>query len=462
MTIVKSPFQLSVRPDEGVKERIINALYDTRGIVTMASPHSKTLIKRGHCVSLSDLVRALDRAEVHDVRVVNYGMKALWGTFQSRERVYMSHPWARLNTFDIGLMFDMGAHIPLLSAGNVADGKTFPMLGILGRGYGSVNFTVQGLVVKCYPRLVHSLKAYAPNMSAKMPKSVKGLMSRLETLTGLKRWMHRNSDRLGGLRIEVRVEARCISEAVQRVHASRLLELEIIEEMLGPQAVGTVTVAAYLDNLERIWGAARTQVFTGGRNENKVPSTIRKKFRDLLNNFGWNPGWFGRKTPVTTAAGAWWLNGPAAAPFNGQDDEVSIELLYAQWKHRLGCLCGRSKFHEIGGPGRFRLRCAGAPACTKCYGPEVVRDMIQDLMNQHGPLPAPTAQDERDAAAAKVEIDRRVDFHYDGGQESWWWNNRRGNRARLGMTFATKEACASHLWVTHGVNWTRFVRLERP
>ena len=99
-------------------------------------------------------------------------------------------------------------------------------------------------------------------------------------------------------------------------------------------------------------------------------------FQELLNVFGFNPGWFGSKRPNTDWGKAWWLDETAFS-----ECSQSIGELYAKYKDELRCTkseCSSKKFHLVGGNERFRLRCAKS-CCKTNYGEAAIRRMIKDL-----------------------------------------------------------------------------------
>lgn len=110
---------------------------------------------------------------------------------------------------------------------------------------------------------------------------------------------------------------------------------------------------------------------------------MHRRWKDLLNSFGFNPGiWLGLNAPTTNPAFAWWtqyerfVTDPILP-----GDERTIQELYDQYAHRIVCAnCGHHWFHSVGGTAAFRLRCARYPACTATYREPRLREMIHDLI----------------------------------------------------------------------------------
>src|SRR3982751_8832 len=205
-------------------------------------------------MALEAIVGVLERLEdpeVEAVRIVQYGMKAPWRMMAEKDRHFQGYELAGTNEFDIGVMIEDPDLIPVFQGRPSTRDRTYPMFGWLGSGFGSVNFHWQGHRVKCYPRLVHALKAYASNISMTDPRSVRSLRSRREPLCGLKQWLQQNRKMLGGLRIEARINAPSVTAAVNMADDDELCQLERVQQILGPESFRTVTIRQYLENLER-------------------------------------------------------------------------------------------------------------------------------------------------------------------------------------------------------------------
>jgi hypothetical protein len=161
-----------------------------------------------------------------------------------------------------------------------------------------------------------------------------------------------------------------------------------------------VPIDHYLATLRQIWQRAQVEVFTGGTDANAVTLAIAGKYRDILNSFGYNPGWFGQKAPVTDPARAWWLPRPASVvatttttttsvPSTSNrpvatvvaPGQANIYQLYEQYKGLLRCSCGNNKLHSVGGKKELRLRCSRYPQCKETYREGRLRMMVAGLQN---------------------------------------------------------------------------------
>ncbi|KAI8817892.1 uncharacterized protein EV422DRAFT_570367 [Fimicolochytrium jonesii] len=474
ITVVSQPFILSIPPSRGVREGIIEGLYRDHGIIVRGSDSPNSTIQGRQHVALDTLIGTLSECvEGGMVRIVQYGMKAYWETMAAKDAVYESSG-GRSNTFDIGLMI-RSMDIPVLRGRDEAGDETFPMFGPLGKGFGSVSFD-EGLVsVTVYPRIVHALKAYASNISMKTPKVMRSLRGRKETLGGLRRWLRGNMGKLGGVRIEARVQAPTVAAAIKVVEGLKILDLETVVGILGEESVRLVQVEDYLRNLDEIWIAAKERVFRGSRDTQAVTPEQAQRFRDVLNAFGFNPGWRKRQAPTITKDGAWWLSPEAGLPpAVEQDPRAELEELYSQYGAQLRCECGGSIFHKVGGKKEFRLRCARYThaLCSETWRANQIRDRIEEVIRVHREAEDREAQ-EREAAQqreagdsarrdqvaeAKEDITARAKFRKHSRGERWNWVRGSG---LVGSTwYGSIEECVDAIWEEFGENWEQHVMIR--
>ena len=85
---------------------------------------------------LHDMVKVLVAAQVEDVRVIQFGMKASIPPFRGLDHLYCHYSFADTNSFDIGQTY---AESDIVLFKYHHHSKLWPMLGPLGNGYGSIN-----------------------------------------------------------------------------------------------------------------------------------------------------------------------------------------------------------------------------------------------------------------------------------------------------------------------------------
>lgn len=277
LTVAAKPYIISVPPTENVKDSILVSLLDYSRIIAREGGAPTTLIAGRQYLSAHNLLHHLSSVGVQDLRLVAFGMKSPIEHYYGGTDLYVDHHLASTNRFDVGVFIDFPG-IPLLNdvntirpnrrrnnrrRNNVPPPITvYPMLTVLGQGYGSVQFRhglpSQEMTVKAYPRLVHALKAYDSRISMEYPRG-NGIHGRLNTLAGLKQWLTERPDDYTGLRIEVSVYAPSIQEAQARVQASQLLTFPRLLQVLGGQnALRLVPIDQYLQQLEVVFLASRT------------------------------------------------------------------------------------------------------------------------------------------------------------------------------------------------------------
>ena len=150
-----------------------------------AIPHQCRLIltKGQLTVGLHIISRGLLGAGVRSIYLTAYGMKIMLAELQFLNNIQTpSNLTAR---YDIGVNVDTN-YIPLFNILPSYEGKVYPML---LTEYGSVSiemqtnssdFTVQ---LKCYPRVIHFLKAYGLTMN--IPCTNRGMTTKLKTICSI-------------------------------------------------------------------------------------------------------------------------------------------------------------------------------------------------------------------------------------------------------------------------------------
>ena len=182
---------------------------------------------------------------------------------------------------------------------------------------------------------------------------------------------------LGGLRLEVRIEAPSVTAAVQKFMNYKLWRIfELIHYACKEKPIYFITIDAYKKNLRQIMQVAKTKVFSVPDNDATSPLNRIKRFRDVLNAFGFNPGWFGYYLPILKWEHAWWHNVVVPLPPNFDND---MQALYDEFGHKLTCnKCGTKKIYCMRSSGRFRGRCANR-RCMRVYPEEIFRAMLDGL-----------------------------------------------------------------------------------
>ena len=139
---------------------------------------------------------------------------------------------------------------------------------------------------------------------------------------------------IGGLRLEARIRATCVSAAVRTFMAHELWKIyELLHFACEDRPITFVSIENYKDNLEKIMRVARTAVLSVPCDDKKIPQILVKRFRDVLNAFGLNPGWFGHEMPNLAWESAWWQN-LVEIPTRSFDEIID---LYQQCRDRLVC-----------------------------------------------------------------------------------------------------------------------------
>lgn len=460
--VISSPFVLTVPNLPDLKENVIRALYKDFGIVTRASEFPKALTAGRQHVTMDTIIGVLcDLVSIG--RVVQYGMKAPWVHLKDHDDLLRNHPNSMSNSFDVAQSFNSNddAEIPLVKLPSVFEGETFPMFGPVGRGYGSLKILYQGCSIKIYPRAVHSLKAYASNLSMRMPKTSATMRKKEETLLGVKRWVQDHSEMLGGLRIEVRVTTRCVEDAVEFVIERDLLKIDTWNTLLGDDWLIWIPVSEYLQNLEDIMRCARP-IFRSDNNQ-KPGCKRLAKYRDVMNAFGYNPGWRGRLAPITNLEEAWWsANSQETEEILVENTKEDVSALYEKYKTDLRCDDGHEGFHKVGEKGRFRVRCSDYPRCKVSWSKNQLLDRIWQVQKAQD-VGSPTRLEEEDEdeeePADPQELRRiRQEVRFVKRGPRWTWKNHKGRWTTCG-SFETLEDCVKRVWQVYERDWRNKTKL---
>ncbi|CEH14367.1 hypothetical protein CBOM_02220 [Ceraceosorus bombacis] len=235
-----------------------------------------------------------------------------------------------------------GSSIPLFRpmGRNTPGTRLFPMLGEVGRGFGSVEIKLayeeQAHRVKIYPTLVHRLKAQAGKHYRFGPKSnftAKGtLTSLVNRHTKLFKALQQDRSCFGGYRIEVTVQNPTLPAAISLISKTPLLNLAEWQKPLSEELEGfviqehLVSSQVYLQQFKRLLHKAQGLKLFSHKNT-EPPSRLGKQVLvDLANALGWNPGL--RKPTEPWDTSAWWIV-PAVLPTSPSPSVASPE---APWQ----------------------------------------------------------------------------------------------------------------------------------
>lgn len=398
--------------------------YLTSHVTLEEGHHPQVLIAGKQSIHLSRLVLALESIGCNAVRVQAYGMKSNLAIVEANLMGNAEHPLAHLNTWDLGIKRSTGSSIPLFRPmGRGAPGtRLFPMLGEVGRGYGSVeiklDYEEQPHRVKIYPTLVHRLKAQAGKQYRFGPKSnfsAKGtLTSLVNRHTKLFRALEQDRSCFGGYRIEVTVQNPTLTAAVSLIRKTPLLNLAEWQKPLSEELDGfviqehLVSSQVYLQQFQQLLRKAKGLQLFEHRN-NAAPSRLGKQVLvDLANALGWNPGFRKPTDPWDTSA--WWII-PAVLPTT---PSPSVQDPEAAWRDvNLANLTDVPLLREL-----FDLL-KGHMTCKWCQHPEsrYIRAWERDITKQ-----------QRFKCSRKVSGDcpgPQLYLHSEVPLFTWWVNHLR-------------------------------------
>jgi len=350
-------------------------------------------------VTLRMLVEGLQQVGCTSVRIQAYGMKLpLLGVI--REPGNPSHPLAQTNTWDLGVMYP-SSDIWMVKYRTRPEkpNREFPMLTPVGRGYGGADMHFRhpkgfGMQLKIYPRLIHGIKSFNSKMARTEPQTMTTARKRLTTVRRLIDDLGTVPlPALGGLRMEVSVTARTLTEATDALRGLPILSLQTFLDSELPWArpvqlrLTTVKVSDMLASARQLHAAASAHTAMKGRNH-KRPSELSKKIVfDLLNSIGWNTGF--RKPTRWTNRFAWWLRedlAPTVVQRQGAEvtipASVDIQQLFSAVREHLPCRdCQQpgSRYHSVGGRQRFVLRCSDRNCARRMNRSETVAYLAQIL-----------------------------------------------------------------------------------
>ncbi|SPO42280.1 uncharacterized protein PSFLO_07763 [Pseudozyma flocculosa] len=357
--------------------------FKNKSLVIDPSPWPTAFIIGSQLISTKYLVDALEATGCKSVRAQAYGMKQPLSLPHTGFNLgNTNHHLASLNNFDLGknysdplinLLKPKNPHLPGI--------QLYPMLLPIGEDYGSVNMSIthEGEVyrIKAYPRLIHHLKAQAGNHMLNPPSLVLTCRRRrtsfvkyLSTMTKAERV------RLGGIRLEVTVQARTLQEAIRKVSHTPFLNAN---EFLNPSfpltkpyqlQVKGVGKEQYLINARDMLAKTDSKRAFSEDDHNKPSKEVQQIIIDLFNSIGWN---MGRRRPTSfRAADPWWeevtalnvqlqdVSEPPAISLDHIQGVPATSKLFKAVRNQLpchNCYYLGPMYNLDGGQGQFRVRC---------------------------------------------------------------------------------------------------------
>ncbi|UZJ53650.1 hypothetical protein CBS101457_002970 [Exobasidium rhododendri] len=269
------------------KDALVDAL-QAQGHVILPNTYPTVLIAGNAQVSISDLVRAMEAAEVDAVRVTGYGMKhQLLREGEEEEDIGQpDHPLAHTNRFDFGTT-------------------------TAGENYGSTSFTVRWppeggedvamIDIKIYSRLIHLLKAGGQKAPTTTPNTFNMLVNRRSMIMKKIAQLAASSSAIwGGCRVEASVFAPTMQLAKAQIDATPLLDLKTYtkeeEHAHLYLECQTLSMECLLANSRRLLRRAQQLRIFVGRHSGTTGALHRQVSIDLCNSIGFNFGRPGKPT----------------------------------------------------------------------------------------------------------------------------------------------------------------------
>ena len=408
--------------DPKFKQPLLHALTTHGHLVIKPSPFPLALIKGKQTIAVGQLADLLIHIGCTAVRLQVYGQKHRLLNVKA-DIGNPAHPLSDLNTFDLGYMHDNPCILlvqPLRY--NTPHMVCYPMLLPLGLGYGSVHMSLTlnhniSYHVKAYPRLVHCIKAESGNQALWAPDTVRRARARHTALKNQIKAMHITPrTMLGGLRLEVTIQARTLLYAKHIVQQTPLLNLDAYlhsnSEIMQPYQLRilAITKADYLANLTHLLGQAEKLRVFRGDDHAKLRPHKKQILMDLFNALGWNTGRM--KSSAFDAADAWWLDDVQdsdTSPPQPQPQEPALSLdhikgvpamkaLFLAIRSLLPCQSCPTPGHTYiwdGHTKQFRLKCKECNSKlnqtqARAYILQLVTEQHLQLPHEYQPEIAPT------------------------------------------------------------------------
>ena len=308
----KNNHQLWVHPD--IKGPFFDELCKRRVVFESTSPLIATY--GSPMIPVREFTRCLVKARCQTLWIKAYGQKLPIGTGPlDEEPAQADHPKAEHNQWDIGVNFKSPS---IWLWGNAATNKsltTYPMLTPASLDLGSVmgeityNRTCYGF--KVYPRLVHAIKAFKSRLQGDIPKTLRGVKTKVNAALEVIRFFSTvDPNEMGGFRIELTVGARSLSDARDLVQATPLLThdfwLHPPDNYAAYKLNATVVSKdGLLANADWVFRQCTLAQALTGTDRTRPSSRQVQMMSDVLAAFGWNAG--KRRLTKSLAPNAWWI-----------------------------------------------------------------------------------------------------------------------------------------------------------
>ncbi|KAA1122630.1 hypothetical protein PGTUg99_003433 [Puccinia graminis f. sp. tritici] len=213
----KSSCHIRISPE--FKRPVLDELIKS-GFVLGMSSFETAFINGAQAITVTQLMRALVNAQVPEVRLNAFGMKASLCDLH-HDLGAEDGPLSRWNWFDIGVYYPHEDIVLIRPAPGYSVFNTYPMFLELGRGYGSVTIKSKTLPtidkVKIYPRIVHALKSTSTKHITSLPNNARSWHNALDSVVNkvqkLDDIYNDNVENYGGFRIECSITVSCLSRA---------------------------------------------------------------------------------------------------------------------------------------------------------------------------------------------------------------------------------------------------------
>ena len=292
----KNNHQLWVHPE--VKGPFFDELCKRRVVFESTSPLIATY--GSPMIAVREFTSCLVKARCQTLWIKAYGQKLAIGTGPLEEPADVGHPKAEHNQWDLGVNFKSPS---IWLWGNASTNKsltTYPMLTPASLDLGSVmgeityNRTCYGF--KVYPRLVHAIKAFKSRLQGDIPKTLRGVKTKVNAALEVIRFFSTvDPNEMGGFKIEVTVGAQSLSDARDLVQATPLLThdfwLHPPDNYAAYKLIATVvTKDGLLANADWVFRQCTLAQALTGTDRTRPSSRQVQMMSDVLAAFGWNAG----------------------------------------------------------------------------------------------------------------------------------------------------------------------------
>ena len=198
-------------------------------------------------------------------------------------------PCSVLSRFDLG-RYCYVPYIPIFGKEDDVLHNIYPMLGELSHGYGSVELNLelphaQSCQLKCYPKLVHYLKAR--NIGVDLPMTLKGYKSHVGALEEMLIKFNADSGRhLCGFRFELAISGTTLS--LMQCNDT-VIDYQMNEEGVPERTIvmKKLTVDEYIHNLTNALTEAKVEGLFHGRISSSPPAVQKYLIAAVMNTAGY-------------------------------------------------------------------------------------------------------------------------------------------------------------------------------